>query len=111
MPSVPTLPCSPPAGSVMAAKPARQLRTKWAEARERSDAPDPRPMPLQGLLLGEAAARFTWVHSREFSGTPVGQIVGSIDRVRPAKDVVSDMVDGWIDATKRVNRMMGGGTA
>jgi NAD(P)H-dependent flavin oxidoreductase YrpB (nitropropane dioxygenase family) len=94
---------------VMTGKPARQLRTKWTEAWDRPDAPDPLPMPLQGLLYGEAAARFTRVHDKGFAGSPVGQIVGSIDKVRPARDVVLDMVDGWIEATQRLNGLMGEG--
>ena len=65
-------------------------------------------MPLQGLLYGEAAARFSRAHTKEFAGTPVGQIVGSIDRVRPAKDIVREMVEGWIDATERLNSLMEG---
>ena len=70
--------CSPPrratpsARGSMTGKPARQLRTKWTEAWERPDAPEPLPMPLQGLLYGEAAARFGRVHSKDFAGTPVG---------------------------------------
>jgi NAD(P)H-dependent flavin oxidoreductase YrpB (nitropropane dioxygenase family) len=93
---------------VMTGKPARQLRTKWTEAWDQPDAPPPLPMPLQGLLYGEAAARFTRAHVKEFAGTPVGQIVGSIDRVRPAKDIVREMVEGWIDATERLNSLMEG---
>jgi NAD(P)H-dependent flavin oxidoreductase YrpB (nitropropane dioxygenase family) len=95
---------------VMTGKPARQLRTKWTEAWERPDAPEPLPMPLQGLLFGEAAARFSRVHSKEFGGTPVGQIVGSIDRVRPAKDVVSDMVEGFIETMERMDGLMADGS-
>jgi NAD(P)H-dependent flavin oxidoreductase YrpB (nitropropane dioxygenase family) len=91
---------------VMTGKPARQLRTKWTEAWERPDAPAPLPMPLQGLLYGEAAARFTRVHSKEFGGHPVGQIVGSIDRVRPARQVVLDMVEQWITTVESLDRMM-----
>jgi NAD(P)H-dependent flavin oxidoreductase YrpB (nitropropane dioxygenase family) len=91
---------------VMTGKPARQLRTKWTEAWEREDAPEPLPMPLQGLLFGEAAARFGRVHSKEFSGHPVGQIVGSIDRVRPARDVVLQMVEEWIETTERLHGLM-----
>ncbi len=94
---------------VMTGKPARQLRTKWTEAWDRPDAPPTLPMPLQGLLYGEAAARFTRVHSKEFGGTPVGQIVGSIDRVRPARDVVMEMVEGWIETMERMNGMMSTG--
>lgn len=82
----------------MTGKPARQLRTAWTEAWERADAPKPLPMPLQGLLYGEAAARFTRVHSKAFGGNPGGQVLGSIDRVRPARQVVLDMVEGWIGA-------------
>ncbi|HEX7094396.1 MAG TPA: nitronate monooxygenase family protein, partial [Acidimicrobiales bacterium] len=92
---------------VMTGKPARQLRTKWTEAWERPDAPDPLPMPLQGLLYGEAAARFTRVHSKEFAGHPVGQIVGSLNKVRPAREVVLEMVQGWIEATERLSGLAG----
>jgi len=91
---------------VMTGKPARQLRTKWTEAWERPDAPEPLPMPLQGLLYGEAAARFSRVHAKEFAGSPVGQIVGSIDKVRPARDVVLEMVQGWIDTMERMNSLL-----
>jgi NAD(P)H-dependent flavin oxidoreductase YrpB (nitropropane dioxygenase family) len=91
---------------VMTGKPARQLRTKWTEAWDRPDAPPTLPMPLQGLLYGEAAARFTRVHSKDFAGTPIGQIVGSIDKVRPARDVVLEMVEQWIEATERLHGLM-----
>ena len=48
------------------------------------------------LLFGEAAARWSRVHSKEFGGHPAGQIIGSMDKVRPARDMVLDMVQGWI---------------
>jgi NAD(P)H-dependent flavin oxidoreductase YrpB (nitropropane dioxygenase family) len=91
---------------VMTGKPARQYRSAWVEAWERPDAPEPLPMPLQGLLFGEAASRWGRVHSKAFAGHPAGQIVGSIDRVRNAKDVVADMVEGWIETTERLNSLM-----
>ncbi len=91
---------------VMTGKPARQLRTRWTEAWDRPDAPEPLPMPLQGLLYGEAAERFSRVHSKEFGGSPVGQIVGSLDQVRPARDVVRDMVEQWIETTERLHGLM-----
>ena len=90
---------------VMTGKPARQLRTRWTEAWEEPGAPDPLPMPLQGLLYGEAAARFSRVHAKEFGGHPAGQIVGSLDRVRPAKDVVRELVEGYLDATARLQAL------
>ena len=90
----------------MTGKPARQLRPRWTEAWERDDAPDPLPMPLQGLLYGEAASRFGRVHARDFAGSPGGQVLGSIDRVRPARDVVLEMVQGWIDAAEGIEGLL-----
>ena len=90
----------------MTGKPARQLRTAWTTAWERPDAPAPLPMPLQGLLYGEAAARFSRVHSKEFGGYPCGQIVGSLDRLRPAKQVVLEMVEGWIDTVQGLGGLL-----
>ncbi len=92
----------------MTGKPARQFRSAWVQAWEEPGAPEPLPMPLQGLLYGEASARFTRAHSRPFAGHPAGQIIGSIDRVRPAKDLVREMVEGWIDTTERLNGLMTG---
>ena len=93
----------------MTGKPARQLRTKWTEAWEREDAPATLPMPLQGLLYGEGAARFSRVHAKDFAGSPAGQILGSIDRIRPAKDMVADFVEGWIEAAEEMQRLFDDG--
>ena len=90
----------------MTGKPARQLRTKWIEAWESPGAPEPLPMPLQGLLYGEAAARFSRVHSKEFGGYPAGQIIGSLDKVRPAKDMVLDRVESWIETTEKLSSFL-----
>jgi NAD(P)H-dependent flavin oxidoreductase YrpB (nitropropane dioxygenase family) len=91
----------------MTGKPARQLRTAWTEAWERDDAPSPLPMPLQGLLYAPAAHRFMRVQSRELSGSPVGQIIGRVDRVRPAKDVVYEIVEEWIETTQKLCAALG----
>jgi NAD(P)H-dependent flavin oxidoreductase YrpB (nitropropane dioxygenase family) len=92
----------------MTGKPARQLRTAWTEAWEQPGSPDPLPMPLQGLLYAEAASRFSRVHSKEFGGSPAGQILGSVDRVRPAREVVLDMVDGWISTVEGMSKLAAG---
>lgn len=86
----------------MTGKPARQIRTGWTEAWEADDAPDPLPMPLQGILYAPAANRFSRVRSRELSGSPAGQIIGRVDKVRPAKDVVYEIVEEWIDTNQRI---------
>jgi NAD(P)H-dependent flavin oxidoreductase YrpB (nitropropane dioxygenase family) len=86
----------------MTGKPARQLRTDWTEAWAAPDTPDPLPMPLQGILYAPAAHRITRVRNRELSGSPAGQIVGTMDKVRPAKDVVYDIVTEWIETNQRI---------
>ena len=90
----------------MTGKPARQLRTAWTEAWERDDAPATLPMPLQGLVFGDAARRFGRARDRRFGGSPVGQIVGQMNAVRPAKDVVYDDGRG-VDRDGRPSRRDG----
>ena len=59
-------------------------------------------MPLQGILYAPAAHRFMRAQSKDLSGSPVGQIVGRMNHVRPAKDVVYDIIEEWIDTTQRM---------
>jgi len=91
----------------MTGKPARQLRTDWTRAWDEPGAPEPLPMPLQGLVYGEAARRFTRVQNKELSGSPVGQIVGQMNRVRPTKDVMLDLIEGWVETTERLASLIG----
>jgi len=90
----------------MTGKPARQLRTAWTDAWERDDAPGTLPMPLQGLVFNNAARRFSRMRDPRFGGSPVGQVVGQMNSVRPAKDVVFDMVSEWIDTVERMSTMV-----
>ena len=87
-------------------KPARQLRTAWTDAWERSDTPDPLPMPLQGIVHMEAFHRVSRAGNTELHGFPVGQIVGRMDRVRSSREVVLDMVEEWIDTTQRLSGLI-----
>ena len=91
----------------MTGKPARQLRTTWTEAWERPDTPDPLPMPLQGILY---SARVPGASRGRTAGSspahPAGQIIGRVDRVRPAREVVADIVGEWIDTTERMARLL-----
>ena len=36
---------------------------------------------------------------------PVGQIVGAMKQVRPAKDVIADLIDGYYDALERLQSL------
>jgi NAD(P)H-dependent flavin oxidoreductase YrpB (nitropropane dioxygenase family) len=93
-------------------KPARMLRTKWTDEWERPDGPGTLPMPLQPLLVGEALSRINRASHRAGTGAHelatyfVGQVVGSIDRVRPSSQVVLQMVDEMIDTIQNLDRLL-----
>ncbi|MHC4342889.1 MAG: hypothetical protein ACYSX0_22095, partial [Planctomycetota bacterium] len=42
----------------------------------------------------------------ELTVTPVGQIVGRMNQLRPARHVVSEMVDEYFDTVERMARLM-----
>jgi len=92
-------------------KPARQLRTAWTEEWEDPNNPDPLPMPLHGMLIADAQRRM----QRSAASNPganqlvnyfVGQVVGSMNQVKPAKQVVYDMVEEFIDAAERITGLL-----
>jgi len=90
----------------MTGKPARQLRTAWTDAWEREDTPSPLPMPLQGIVFAEAGRRITRSQNKDLTGFPVGQIVGSMNSVRPVRDVIFDMVEEWVETTQRLDSLI-----
>jgi NAD(P)H-dependent flavin oxidoreductase YrpB (nitropropane dioxygenase family) len=87
-------------------KPARMLRTAWTDEWERADAPPTLAMPLQGALVGEAQTRIAR-SARDNEGAHelvnyfVGQVVGRMDTVKPARQVVLDMVNEYADVVSR----------
>ncbi len=95
----------------MTGKPARMLRTAWTEEWERPDTPAPLGMPLQTALINESQVRINQaaVHpgakARELATYFVGQVVGSLDRVRPTRAVVLDMVEEFIDTIGRLESL------
>ena len=88
---------------VLTGKPARQLRTAWTEAWEAEDSPGYLPMPLQFMLTAEAQQRIWRSDNSDLTGFPVGQVVGSMNKVRPARDVMFDLIEGYIEATERLD--------
>jgi NAD(P)H-dependent flavin oxidoreductase YrpB (nitropropane dioxygenase family) len=96
----------------MTGKPARQLRTRWTEAWDDPPSPGTLPMPLQFMLTAEAIQR---IHrsattegsgAKELIGSPVGQVVGRMNSVRPVKEVVYDMMNEFVDAMSRVQTLI-----
>lgn len=93
-------------------KPARMLRTAWTDEWERPDSPDPLGMPLQSALIGDPqlrinqAAAHPGTKAQELATYFVGQVVGSLDKVRPARSVVLDMVSEFIDAVGHLDELV-----
>ncbi|GFG75609.1 NAD(P)H-dependent flavin oxidoreductase [Mycobacterium botniense] len=93
-------------------KPARMLRTAWTDEWERPDSPGPLGMPLQSALVAEPQLRINQAASqpgakaRELATYFVGQVVGSLDKVRPVRSVVLDMVEEFIDAVGRLEHLV-----
>jgi NAD(P)H-dependent flavin oxidoreductase YrpB (nitropropane dioxygenase family) len=84
-------------------KPARMLRSAWTDEWERPEAPSPLPMPLQSALVAEAQARIRRAANKPDTGAAelvnyfVGQVVGSLDQVKPARQVVLEMVEEYAE--------------
>jgi NAD(P)H-dependent flavin oxidoreductase YrpB (nitropropane dioxygenase family) len=86
-------------------KPARQLRTPWTEAWDDPKGPGALPMPLQFMLTAEAQTRIGRSGNEALAGSPVGQIVSRMDRVRPVSELMTDLVEGAAAAVERLNRL------
>jgi NAD(P)H-dependent flavin oxidoreductase YrpB (nitropropane dioxygenase family) len=84
-------------------KPARQLRTPWTDAWDDPTGPGALPMPLQFMLTAEAQYRIGASGNEALAGSPVGQIVSRMDRVRPVREVLQDLVGGAEAAVERLN--------
>ncbi|HYD49022.1 MAG TPA: nitronate monooxygenase family protein [Terriglobales bacterium] len=88
-------------------KPCRMLRNEWTDAWEKEDAPKPLGMPLQFMVTAEAVARGHRYadKARAVMFNPVGQIVGQLNNVRPVKEVVYDLVQEYLEAAERLQRL------
>jgi NAD(P)H-dependent flavin oxidoreductase YrpB (nitropropane dioxygenase family) len=87
-------------------KPARMLRTEWTEAWESEDSPGTLPMPLQFMLISDAMRRIGKYQVKELTTMPVGQIVGRMNKVRPVRDVMFDLVDEFVEASQKLEKLV-----
>jgi NAD(P)H-dependent flavin oxidoreductase YrpB (nitropropane dioxygenase family) len=94
-------------------KPARQLRSAWTEAWERSpNSPGTLPMPLMSLVSENAirsvnkAAESGNKKARDMVTYFVGQGVGLIDSVRSAGQVVQDFKEEFLEAVEHMNGLL-----
>jgi NAD(P)H-dependent flavin oxidoreductase YrpB (nitropropane dioxygenase family) len=93
-------------------KPARMLRTAWTDEWERADSPDPLGMPLQTALVGDPVRRINQAaaqpdsDARNLATYFVGQVVGSMNKVQPASEVVLAMVSEFIDTVGGLDELI-----
>src|ERR687896_339796 len=92
-------------------KPARQLRSAWTEEWDGPDSPGALPMPLQMIVaegamrpIDKAAERGN-EGARQLANYFVGQVVGLMNTVKPARQVVYDMIEEFADAIDRLNKI------
>ena len=96
---------------------ARFLRSAWTEAWERSDTPVPLKTPLQSVLTFDYVRRIDRAMKApgitpesgvyELYTCPVGQGVGAQNTSRAARDVVREMIEGYVEAIARMNEQIG----
>lgn len=87
-------------------KPIRQLRSKWSDAWKAPGAPEPLPMPLQPMLVGNILASINQARMEDWMTTPAGQSVVGIHAIRPAAEVVFSLVE---EAQDQFDRLAGVG--
>jgi NAD(P)H-dependent flavin oxidoreductase YrpB (nitropropane dioxygenase family) len=89
-------------------KPARFLKTAWTEAWESEKSPGYLPMPMQFMLISDALRRISRSGDGELVTFPVGQIVGSMNQVKPSSKVILDIIEEYIEAIERLNTITEG---
>ena len=86
----------------------RQLRSPWTDAWQAAGAPDPLPMPLQGLVSGPALELIDKLSQQGDAGAKklatywVGQGVGLMNQPLSARQVVLDFMEDFAAASERL---------
>ncbi len=95
-------------------KPSRQLKSAWTQAWESGDSPEPLPMPLQSMISEPALRRIDVLAERGDPGAQalatywVGQGVGLMNKVRPVREVIYEMVQEFLAASDDLTRAASG---
>ena len=69
-------------------------------------------MPLQFMATAEAVSRIhRYAHvassgAKELVGTPVGEIVGRMNSVRPVREIMYDLVNECVETLARMGAMV-----
>ena len=90
-------------------KPTRQLRSAWSDAWSAPGAPEPLPMPLQGLLSRPAMGKIDKLAAGGHEGAKqlaayyVGQAVGLMNTEQSVRSVVYEFMQDYADAVERLS--------
>jgi len=93
---------------VLTGKQCRMLRSAFTEAWNEPGAPQPLPMPLQSMLVGEARVRIERARNKDYMTYYVGQIVGDMREETSVRGVIRDMLEELADTYERFERQLGG---
>lgn len=91
----------------------RQLKSAWTDAWTAEEAPDPLPMPLQGVLAGAAFRKINKLAQSDHPGARqlvnyyVGQGVGLMNETVSARTVVYNFMQDFADAAERLADSVG----
>ncbi|MGU3291851.1 NAD(P)H-dependent flavin oxidoreductase [Williamsia sp. M5A3_1d] len=88
---------------IYSGKPARLLKTKWTDAWDAADAPEPLPMPLQNILVSEAHARISAADDASVVAMPAGQIVGRMNAITPVAELIDGLVSEYEETVTRLS--------
>ena len=88
----------------MSGKPIRQLRSNYSDAWKQPEAPEPLPMPLQGMLVDNLLGGIREAKLEDWMTTPAGQSVEGIHAIKPAAEVVYDLVE---EAQEQFDNVLG----
>ncbi|MEZ0050272.1 NAD(P)H-dependent flavin oxidoreductase YrpB (nitropropane dioxygenase family) [Mycobacterium sp. MAA66] len=94
-------------------KPSRQLISDWTNAwLPQSNGPQPLPLPLQNMLSEPVMRRVDVLADQGHPGARqlatyfVGQGVGLMNKVRPARDVVLEFIEDYLVAAERLGNSL-----
>ena len=95
-------------------KPTRQLKSAWTDAWGAAGAPDPLPMPLQGMIARPALMKVDKLAEAGHAGAKaiatyyVGQAVGLMESEQSVRSVVQDFMTDYAEAVERLSRTLAG---
>lgn len=93
-------------------KPARQLVSDWTQAWAPRGDRRPLPLPLQNMLAEPLLRRIDILAAQGHPGAQqlatyfVGQGVGLMNKVKPAREVVREFIEDYLSAAERLNNSL-----